>query len=154
MNLNGTETLATGSGQFVPGDSFATHSHWEMSFRPRAGYTWNKLLVYATGGLAFAGVYAKSNFIATTTGGVTFPASTGSDTHTLTGGTIGGGVEYAVLKKWRVAGEYRYSGYAHASFNLGTVAVTFNNPGFTYAPARASVGLRTSEFIIKVNRKF
>ncbi len=154
MNLNGTETLTTGIGQLIPGDSFAAHSHWGISLRPRVGYTWDKLLVYATGGLAFAGVYAKSNFIAVTNGGATFPASSGSDTHTLTGGTIGGGVEYAVRGKWRVAGEYRYSGYAHATFDLGNVAVIFVNPGFTNAPSTASMGLRTNEFIVKVNRKF
>lgn len=163
MNLNGSDTVtaafaaSSANGVLVSGDSFTAHSHWVISLRPRIGYTRNKLLVYVTGGLSFANAYAQANFIQTISGGITFPAASGSDSHTFTGGTIGAGLEYAVLEKWRLGGEYRYTTYGSTNFNFGTIpaiGVGTTPPTFTYAPVTASIGAHTNEFVVKLNRNF
>ncbi len=160
MNLHGTETftpaLLGGGGTLIPGDSASARARWESSIRGSIGYAWDRWLVYATGGVAFADTRVSSNFIATTNGGITFPASAGSQSNTLTGGTVGAGVDYALNRNWDIGVEYRYTSYGSSNFNLGTVAAIGGGPGGTFAfvPATARVGLSTNEVLLKVNYRF
>jgi opacity protein-like surface antigen len=48
------------------------------------------------------------NFIPTVSGGVPFPGSTGSETKTLFGFTVGAGAAYALAPNWDIGAEYRY----------------------------------------------
>lgn len=149
MTLNRTQTLgATAPPAFVPGDFFSACSHFTTSIRGRFGYTWNNWLLYGTGGVAFARTSVDANFILI---GI-FPASSGTDTNTLVGGTGGAGAEYALTKHWSAGAEYRYSGYQNATFHLGTVAAF--GPPFKLAAVSGSVGLRTHEVAVKLNYKF
>lgn len=67
---------------------------WLGTIRARIGYAVDQILVYGTGGVAFAGVDV-------TGGGVT-----DDDTHV--GWTIGAGVEVMLTEAWSLKGEYLY----------------------------------------------
>lgn len=93
----------------------ATHGarlrgHWQTSLRGRAGYACESFLFYGTGGLAVAQLGLG--------GGPAFgPLQT--YTKTLTGYTIGGGLEYAVTRAISARLEYRYTKFNPANADLG-----------------------------------
>ncbi len=83
-----------------------TFSAVQGSIRLRAGIAFDRVLLYATGGAAFAGV--------TTDYTSTVPFFlTESDSKTRSGWTVGGGLEYAVTNNWSIRAEYRYSDFGH-----------------------------------------
>jgi outer membrane immunogenic protein len=141
---------------FVPGDSFSVKTNWQSSIRGSVGYAWDRFLAYVTGGVAFANTQASSNFIQTTSGGITFPASAGSQTKTLVGGTVGVGLAYALNKNWDIGAEYRYTSYNGSDFGLGTVAAIAAPGGGTFAfvPATSHVDLSTNEIRFRANYRF
>jgi len=98
----------------------------------RVGYAWDRVLVYAKGGLGF---YDGRAFI-------NAPAN---ETLTRIGWTVGGGLEYKVNPNWSVKGEYLHTEYGTSSTLLGdslaletdTVKVGVNYfPGFVYEPLK------------------
>jgi outer membrane immunogenic protein len=144
---------------FVAGDFFDVRSDWQASARGRLGYAWDRWMIYATGGAAFLNVNVGTNFIATTAGGVTFPATIVSDEKTLVGWTVGGGLEYAVTNNWIVGVEGRYSNYGTNTFNGGLLATIFTPGiaaagGFTLAPASQTIKLETFEVMGRLSYKF
>ncbi len=146
---------------FVPGDSFDNRARWEASARGIVGRSFDKLLVYGTAGVAFTQVTMGANFIATVSSGIPFPASAGSDTQVLVGGTIGAGFAYALSKNWEIGGEYRYTRYQSGDFGLGQVAGFCANIGQA-APVIACINqnvtghkaLETNEVLLKLNYRF
>jgi len=75
---------------------------WLGTVRGRIGFApICRLLIYGTGGFAYGNVdySANSNF----NNGITYPVDF---TDTKTGWTAGGGVEYAINKRWTVRAEY------------------------------------------------
>jgi outer membrane immunogenic protein len=72
---------------------------WLASIRARAGYSVDRFLLFATGGVAFTQASADVNF----GGGLT-----ASGDETFTGWTIGAGAEYAFTDNWLGRIEYRY----------------------------------------------
>ena len=90
----------------------------------------------------------------TTSGAITFPASGGSDSKTLIGGTIGAGVAYALNDHWDVGAEYRFTDYGRAKFALGTVAGGFFGGAFENVPATGSLSVQTQQVELKVNYRF
>jgi len=89
-------TGVKGNDSLAPIDE--TDARWAGSFRARAGYAWDRTLLYVTGGLA----YASLKHMAST-------GETNSKTHL--GWTIGAGLEYAATQNILLRGEYRYSDY-------------------------------------------
>ena len=81
--------------------------------RGRLGYAFDRALLYATGGIAFADASIQSNFVPVTAGAVNFPGSRASDSTVLVGPTVGGGLEYALTPNISLAAEYRYTDYGH-----------------------------------------
>ena len=81
------------------------------SIRGRAGVAFDRLLIYGTGGVAFAGFDTDLQISGTDAVGPFF--ASGSRSSTRTGWTAGGGVEYAITPNWSVFGEYRYSDFGH-----------------------------------------
>jgi outer membrane immunogenic protein len=73
------------------------------SVRARAGVAFDRVLVYATGGVAFGEV--QNNYVNALTG------ATDHYVNTRIGYTVGGGVEYALSNRFSVRGEYRYTDY-------------------------------------------
>jgi len=132
------------------------------SLRARAGYAFDRLQVYATGGLAGAkvNVYGLDTYV--NPGGaalpVTLPAPstccvtvvTGAVTNTTSGRardarlgwTLGGGVEWAIFDHLSVGLEYRHSDYIHRTFELDTVDVSVSKPTIT-APIGSVISAAT-----------
>ncbi len=76
------------------------------TIRARIGYTFDKALVYFTGGGVFAGSSGNGTVSYTPTGAAAPTALwTGSNSGTRTGWTLGGGVEYKLTPKWSVKAE-------------------------------------------------
>ncbi len=163
-NLHGTvtqQTFGTGRSVFVPGDFFNNRARWESSGRVTVGRSFDRLLVYGTGGIAFTRVTMDATFIPTVTGGIPFPASAGSDSKTLAGLTVGAGIAYAFDRNWDIGAEYRFSAYQKGDFNLGNVAAVCGRPTGAAATvacfntnATGSKDLTTSEILVKLNYRF
>jgi outer membrane immunogenic protein len=167
-DLHGTITnrnFGTGT-TFVPGDTFDNRARWEASARGIVGRAFDKLLVYGTGGVAFTDVRMGANFIQTIgvcIGGAPciYPASAGSSSQVLVGGTIGAGFAYALTKNWEFGAEYRYTRYQADDFGLGGVAGLCGPVGVVAVTiacfnqnATGHKGLETNEVLFKLNYRF
>ncbi len=106
---------------FAPPVSIHSNVGVQGSVRGRIGYAWDRVLIYATGGVAFAGV--DSN--------ISTPLGFDSASSTRVGWTVGGGLEYAITNNWSIRAEYRYSDFGHST--------VFANNSFNF-PLLASVG--------------
>ncbi len=141
-----------GGGAFVAGDTFRFKNDWQASVRARGGIAFDRWLVYATGGVAWAGVKADAFISPGFVGNVAVPGAFASDRHTLVGGTVGGGVEFALMDNVTLGVEYRYSDFGSETFNLGIVPLTAGGgvgPGVT-----SDVKLQTHEVTARLNFKF
>lgn len=107
---------------------------WLGSVRGRVGYLANPaLLAYATGGLAYGGVSARTAIFAGWTGNILAPAlqwtnAAGEASHTLLGWTAGGGLEWAFTPQLSVKGEYLFydlGDVRYTSSALGTSLIGF-----------------------------
>jgi outer membrane immunogenic protein len=136
QDLNRTTTVGTRTFFFVPGDNFTFQSDWQASLRGRIGYAFDRVLIYATGGAAWTQVKGTVNLVG-------LGSFTNDDT--VTGGTVGGGIEWAVWNQVSLGIEGRYTFYGSQTFTgvLGGVAVshTFND-------------LNTAEVMGKINFRF
>ena len=97
------------------GGSIDAHisSNFQGSLRARAGYAWNRLLLYGTGGLAFANFNLQSNMGGLDlTGNYYFAAANDRTTWRL-GWTLGLGAEYAITPHWSARAEYRYTDFGN-----------------------------------------
>jgi outer membrane immunogenic protein len=155
-NLHGTVTnRANGPGAtFVIGDTFDNRVRWESSVRGIIGRSFDKWLVYATGGLAVTDISMASNYIATISNRIPFPASGQSDSQTLYGFTIGAGAAYAFAPNWDVGAEYRYSEYNGGNFNLGPIAAFCTLTVCTNVSTTGHKDLTTNEVLVKLNYRF
>lgn len=70
---------------------------WSGTVRARAGYAFDRFMVYGTGGLAVASFKTQD--------------TVSSKTSTRAGWTLGAGAEYAVTQNISVKGEYLYADY-------------------------------------------
>jgi outer membrane immunogenic protein len=133
---------------FVPGDSFTIDSQWQASLRGRLGYAWDRLLIYATGGVAWTDVKAQAYFIPFEGA----PATSATSRATLTGGTIGGGLEYAVWDHVSLGVEARYTRYGSHTFDGGTLALGV--APFVFTPVTQTIKPNTVEIIERLNWRF
>jgi outer membrane immunogenic protein len=132
------------------GSSRSNNNQYIGTVRLRAGYAWDRLLVYATGGFAYGGIRNNGNgfgggLTATTAAGAPVanpfnglpgPTSafrgvgtTGSTSGT--GWTLGAGAEYAIWNNWSIKAEYLYANFGKGRSAPGIflpgVATVFNN---------------------------
>jgi outer membrane immunogenic protein len=93
----------------------------DASIRGRLGLAFDRVLVYGTGGVAFASIQHN----------VTDPFGF-EESHTTgrVGWTAGGGVEYAIDNNWSARVEYRYTSYGSYGVDYTTLAV----PGVGVVP--------------------
>ena len=147
--------LPAGFPNFVPGDRFKTSSDVNGSIRGRVGYAWGPALVYATGGVAFANANMTANYVPSTIGGVAVAGRSSSDSQTLIGPTVGGGVEYAVTPNISVAGEYRYTDYGTETFHIGPLPSAAGTGGaLASTTVHGHMGLEDNTVMLKVNYRF
>lgn len=83
-----------------------SRTNWFGTVRPRIGYAFDNILIYATGGLAFGGVKYKQDYL--DFGSIPHYTSYPSKSDTRIGYALGGGVEYAITQNWSVKLEYQY----------------------------------------------
>jgi outer membrane immunogenic protein len=95
------------SGEDTVGNQ-ETKLRWLGTLRARLGYSWNRVLLYGTGGLAFGDV--KSSVNAITNDGDIF---SGSYSKVRFGWAAGAGIEYAFADRWSAKFEYLH-------FDLGS----------------------------------
>ena len=110
----------TGVAWWTAGSVAGTfRSDLQGSVRARAGYTFDRLLVYGTGGLAIGQFSSQLTLAGVDLIGPFF-TSTGEHSTTRTGWTVGGGLEYALNTHWSLRSEYRYSdfGYLRDDFSV------------------------------------
>lgn len=111
FGLEGDVEGATTSGSsFQPlvGATGTGNARLQASIRGRLGFAWDRVLIYATGGGAYASINATSSSV----------LGFDSETTGRFGWTVGGGVEYAIDPNWLIRVEYRYSDYGSFDFPL------------------------------------
>ena len=137
---------------FAAGDIFELRSDWQASARARVGYAMDRTLFYVTGGAAFTQVRAYSNWVPVGP----LPGTIAYDSRTLTGWTIGAGVEHAVTNNFTLGIEGRYSDYGTQRFNAGPLAVFIGQaaPIPVFSNTYRDVKIETGEVMVKANWKF
>jgi outer membrane immunogenic protein len=135
QRFNRSRVIGTAIGPFIPGDTFNVESNWQASLRGRIGYAWDRVLLYATGGVAWA---QRKNTVSLVGIGV----ATNDDV--VTGGTVGGGLEYAIWNNVSIGVEGRWSFYGDQNIT-GTIGGI---------PVADRVSLDTAEVMGKLNFRF
>lgn len=88
----------------IRGRKYEARTDWQGTIRARAGAAFDRILVYGTGGVAFAGNNIKKQ-------------ARGSEGQTHVGWTLGAGVEGAITENIVARGEYLYAGYGKENYN-------------------------------------
>jgi outer membrane immunogenic protein len=106
----------------APDEGFAgtlsMESDWQASLRLRAGFAIDRLLIYGTGGVAFADAELSSTGREYDDGGFFGPTLSDSDDQTLIGWTAGIGLEYAFTDNFTARVEGRYTDFGEDDFNI------------------------------------
>ncbi|QXX75004.1 outer membrane protein [Methylovirgula sp. HY1] len=107
------------------------NSHWLSTIRGRFGTSIDRLLVFATGGLAVAGRNFNNGYTVLSPDGQDF--SIGNASRVAAGVAIGGGLEYALNNHWTVKGEYLYAGLGAGNSFMPSDTPLPINPGYRSA---------------------
>jgi outer membrane immunogenic protein len=107
-DLQGAGIRKSVNAVVLPGDATDSASassalDWFGTVRGRLGYSFDRTLVYATGGFAFGGV--KDHLTVTDADG---NVAKDFKDKTVTGFAVGGGIEYALSPAWSLKGEYQF----------------------------------------------
>ena len=131
---------------FLPGDQIQLRNDWQASVRGRLGYAWDRFLVYATGGVAFANVQVTAGFVPVAFG---VPFLFAQDSQTLVGGTVGAGFEYGITENLSFGVEYRFTDFGSQDFNHGLLGIGLFTPAVT-----SNASLQTNEVTARLNWRF
>jgi outer membrane immunogenic protein len=101
----------TPGGTLIPNFTNSLEAQWIATVRGRLGYTFDRSLIYATGGLAVLGSKYSQVFIVPRAHSTVTP----STSQTTAGWTVGAGWEYAITNNWSVKGEYLYARFENIS---------------------------------------
>jgi len=126
----GKERYAAATGDFI-----TAHTTWLGSARLRVGYAIDRLLLYGTGGVAFAG----ADSTVTGTG-----YSYGFGNSTRVGWTLGAGAEYAFTDHWIGGLEYRYTRFSSENYTYPVANRSLGIVGFSQQPSVNQVLARIS----------
>jgi outer membrane immunogenic protein len=105
-----TTTYTGGAGAIIKAGGPLLNTHlaasedWFGTVRGRLGYAYDNVLLYVTGGFAYAGVNEVAN---TTIVGI-LPLAQASKHGVDTGWVLGGGFEYKASQNWSFKVEYQY----------------------------------------------
>jgi outer membrane immunogenic protein len=143
LSFGSSQTLNTTAAGFPPFTTTASESmNWLGTTRGRLGWVQDNVVLFVTGGGAYAGFnhgYSLSN----TAGGGTLNVAA-TDSATLFGWTTGGGAEVA-FGRWSMKAEYLY-------YNLGNHVLNAPDPA---APATVfSVHYRETGNVVRVGLNY
>ncbi|MBV8796946.1 MAG: porin family protein [Hyphomicrobiales bacterium] len=155
FNNVGTPFLGAGVPAVLSGDFLSVNGKASLSWlgttRARLGFVAtpdNRLMIYATGGVAYGGGSANFSAFDSTHGAFW----TGNPSSSRVGWTIGGGVEYAVTNNITIKGEYLYADLGSTSFtSAGNAAVATFFPGVVVS---GKIDYNASIFRAGINYKF
>lgn len=136
-----------------PGESLSVRSRWDASLRARLGYLVGpQTMLYATGGVAWQNVELTSTCVSFVCTDI-FVLSPGiiKKSTTMTGWTLGGGVETVLWGNWLARAEYRYADYGKTGF---TATRASTDPTFTPASATWDLAMRSHLATIGVTYRF
>lgn len=108
---------------------FTQYTHKEMDWfstaRVRVGLAWDRVLVYATGGLAYAGIegYTRVDIFNNNA----LPLYYGAYDENRFGWTVGGGLEWAFSNNWTAKAEFLYMDFG--SFDYRSHRTDFATTG-------------------------
>ena len=105
-------------------------SYFQGSLRARAGYAWNRLLPYVTGGPAFGAFNVLSSAGGEDQYGNLYYAAAQGRSLWLTGWTAGAGAEYAITPRWSARAEWRYSDFGHIAETATSFSTSVGAPLF------------------------
>jgi outer membrane immunogenic protein len=147
--------LTTGSTVTVTRD---TDPRWMATLRGRVGWDFDRVLLYATGGVAWTHLREGGSYtyaptvtsaVAAANPGTTFGPFNSLTTvgHTRTGWVVGGGAEWKVWRNLTVAAEYKHADFGKKTFFFGSTLAdgVFETP---------SNGLTDDMVTAKVNYRF
>lgn len=124
-NISGSGSVATTAISFDP---FTTAAQTKLNdfstLRLRAGYAWDRLLIYGTGGVAFGKAELQTSILDTRDCGPGGLCATNATSKWLVGWTIGGGAELGLTPNLSAKLEYLY-------YDLGSVSHTAVDPADT-----------------------
>lgn len=98
---------------------------WFATVRGRLGYSWDRVMIYATGGFAAQEVELNAGF----------GPIIGTNSSTKTGWTVGGGIEWAFWDRWSTKFEYLYintSGVSVLGLSSGRIENNIARAGVNY----------------------
>ena len=117
--------VAAGPCPGPTGTQFGTASYrlpWFGTLRGRVGVTFDRVMLYATGGLAAAEI--KADYTDGTFGGTTLnPLATGSANTTRAGWVFGGGIEGAIDRNWSIKAEYLHMDFGSIDQSISASGV-------------------------------
>jgi outer membrane immunogenic protein len=106
-------------------DFVSVKYRWYATATGRVGIAWDRALLYAKGGAAWARI---TNAAAdSSTGGVIDDDDFVSTTRTRLGWAAGGGLEYGLAPQWSVKFEYLYMDFGRFTSNLNADGDTFEH---------------------------
>jgi outer membrane immunogenic protein len=131
---------------FVAGDTLSLRNDLQSSLRGRIGWAFDRTLIYATGGGAWANLKTTGTFVPV---GPT-PGFTASTDKTVFGWTVGGGLDYMLMAGWSLGAEYRFTRFERdKEFSLGALPIA----GGT-TPISATTNLDTHEVTARISYHF
>ncbi len=123
-NINGSKTPFPG----VTGKSSVDELN---TIRARLGYSFDRMLVYVTGGYAGGSVNGTVNNFASS------PNLILGESHYLNGYAVGVGVEYSINPHFSVKGEYMFNSLSQSAYFGGTPSAI--NSGVNFSTLKAGV---------------
>jgi outer membrane immunogenic protein len=146
--LKQTTTFAAPAGLFVAGDTMSVKTDFLAATRARVGLAWDRVLVYAAGGLETGQFNVSSTYVARGVGGS--PALSFTDADKLHFGfNVGAGVDWAVTNNVIIGVEYRYLDLGKETYNLGA----FTPAGLAAQTVSNTVDLKASQVTARLNFK-
>jgi outer membrane immunogenic protein len=120
-----------GTGAPFPGISGTGTINETNTVRARLGYSFDRALVYVTGGWAGASVSGNgANFISA-------PNLIINESHYLNGYAVGAGIEYSIMPRVSVKAEYLFTSVGPNTYFNGTVNSI--NSGVNYSTVKAGI---------------
>jgi outer membrane immunogenic protein len=140
-SVAGTDISGSGANPFTtagPGGLMTAKTDFLADFSGRIGATWGQSLFYVKGGVAWSHNRYSADCVCEFDGATTF---TGSDT--VTGGIVGGGIEWAFAQNWSAFVEYDH-------YFFPTQTVNFTAAGSFTGPLNGLVDVKQEIDVVKV----
>lgn len=129
------------SGRVAGAAEAKSNLGWFGTVRGRLGYTYGSSLLYATGGFAYGGAKDELTLALASLNALDARTDTVNQTKTLTGYTVGGGIETMLTPSWSAKAEYQY-------IDLGSTSLdhSIDLAHYLRQPAVYDTGIASAKF--------